>query len=465
MSTKTKKIFVTLITSGLLLISSLSLAKQADIGIGAIAVNASVIGKGEFVANDTINEGDSLKTGDKGSTTILFNDESMLTLGPKAHASIEVYEETQNGKPGRSIIRVHRGQFRYFPGSILESGGSQFVAVGNKLLGKGIATASVSENNSTPQSAPNSSGNKNENANNSANKNNQDETENAAPADETVISEVEESQEKGHENNDADNGNGNNDNSGNNSGLRPGQLQVAEVGKFGTNNGGDIPGTQQKKHDGKFNPIQLGDQGNQVFAGDNATPTPPAPPSTLPGNQVLAHMAGDSLIASTDGSGSTGVNGLTTSTGGLGSEAFSENGISGNVADGLGNFHGAADVFSRTNVGARTNIGFIGTIKVDSNVALNINARNGLSGLNKTARLPQAGLRTALPTGDLTNSLAPTRPIALVPQFELPTEPLPTFTLTTSISTDVVAPVEPIETEPVVTGGVLQQTTAIFTAQ
>lgn len=136
MNTHIKKIIIALLSGSLLLASTYSSAKQTEIGIAAIATDTRLLGKGEFVVNDTLNEGDSLKTGKKGNATVLFNDESMLTLGPNAHASIEVYEEGKNGKPGRSIIRVHKGQFRYFPGGILENGGAQFVAVGNKLLGK-----------------------------------------------------------------------------------------------------------------------------------------------------------------------------------------------------------------------------------------------------------------------------------------------------------------------------------------
>ena len=136
MKTILKNLSIFLVSTSLLLAGSTVTAKQIEIGIAAVATDASLVGKGEFVVNDTLDEGDSLKTGDKGNTTILFNDESMLTLGPNALVSVEVYEEAKGGKPGRSIIRVHKGQFRYFPGAILENGGSQFVAVGNKLLGK-----------------------------------------------------------------------------------------------------------------------------------------------------------------------------------------------------------------------------------------------------------------------------------------------------------------------------------------
>jgi hypothetical protein len=114
-------------------------AKTAEIGVAAIAVEAELLGKGEFKANDNVDEGDGVKTHPKGTTTILFNDESILTLGPNAVAKIEVYQEGTKSKPGKSIIRVVKGQFRYIPGTILQNGGSQFVAVGDRLLGKSNA--------------------------------------------------------------------------------------------------------------------------------------------------------------------------------------------------------------------------------------------------------------------------------------------------------------------------------------
>lgn len=131
---------ITIFTIGLALFSaSFNLfAKAEEIGIAAISVETNIVGKGEFAVNDVLHEGDEITTGSKGTTTILFNDESMLTLGPNARAYIETYHEGTDGQAGESIIRVSQGQFRYFPGSILENGGSQLIAVANKFYGKSV---------------------------------------------------------------------------------------------------------------------------------------------------------------------------------------------------------------------------------------------------------------------------------------------------------------------------------------
>ena len=118
------------------------LAKSEEIGIAAISVETNIVGKGKFEVNDTLYEGDEITTSSKGTTTILFNDESMLTLGPDAHARIETYQEGSAEQAGKSVIRVTKGQFRYFPGDILDSGGAQFIAVADKLYGKIISPKS-----------------------------------------------------------------------------------------------------------------------------------------------------------------------------------------------------------------------------------------------------------------------------------------------------------------------------------
>lgn len=143
---------ITIFTIGLTLFgASFNLfAKAEEIGIAAISVETNVVGKGEFTVNDIIYVGDEITTGSKGTTTILFNDESMLTLGPNAHAHIETYQEGSSTQPGSSIIRVSKGQFRYFPGDILENGGSQLIAVADKLYGK-----TVNSRNNAPIISPN----------------------------------------------------------------------------------------------------------------------------------------------------------------------------------------------------------------------------------------------------------------------------------------------------------------------
>ena len=139
MNSLPKILSVTLLASLLLFVSPISFAKKNNIGVAAIVKDAHIIGKGAFETGDTLEEGDELRTGVKGNVTILLNDESMLMIGSNTRARFDVYEENNN-RPGRSIIRIIQGSFRYFPGNILASGGSQFIAVGEKLLGKAASS-------------------------------------------------------------------------------------------------------------------------------------------------------------------------------------------------------------------------------------------------------------------------------------------------------------------------------------
>jgi len=101
----------------------LSPLAQSDVGIGAIVIDSQIEGKGDFETNGGINVGDIITTGPKGNVTILFEDESMLTLGPNAKAQVVKYSETP--APGVSEIKIISGGFSYFPGIILENGGKQ----------------------------------------------------------------------------------------------------------------------------------------------------------------------------------------------------------------------------------------------------------------------------------------------------------------------------------------------------
>ena len=96
---------------------------QADVGVGAIVIDSQIEGKGDLDTNGGVNVGDIITTGPKGNVTILFDDESMLTLGPNAKAQVVKYSETP--APGVSEIKIISGTFRYFPGIILENGGKQ----------------------------------------------------------------------------------------------------------------------------------------------------------------------------------------------------------------------------------------------------------------------------------------------------------------------------------------------------
>lgn len=225
-----------IIALALLSVSMNVFAKTADIGVAAIAVESELVGKGEFKPNDNISEGDAVTTGTKrGTTTILFNDESMLTLGPGARATVEIYNEGGNGKPGRSVIRVHQGQFRYFPGDILEKGGAQFIAVGKNILGKSnIAPGTISDNTSgqTSDSSKTSisvNGKKNDNIHTDGTLNDSTSTgDNNSGAVDSAQQET-----PTPDDNSGNGGSGNNN-------VKPGGLIVAGTG-LNTNNDGAIP--------------------------------------------------------------------------------------------------------------------------------------------------------------------------------------------------------------------------------
>lgn len=116
----------------------LSPLTHADIGIGAIVIDSQIEGKGSLDTNGGINVGDTITTGPKGNLTILFDDESMLTLGPNARAKIVKYSETP--APGISEIKIISGGFRYFPGIILENGGKQVL---NNVGGTNVKDATT----------------------------------------------------------------------------------------------------------------------------------------------------------------------------------------------------------------------------------------------------------------------------------------------------------------------------------
>jgi len=119
----TRRLTTALLVSVLISLPLLVLAAD-NIGIAAVATEVQIEGKGTFNINDEVAIGDVIKTGEKGSVTILFNDESMLTLGPNSTARLDSYNEAP---PGEAKVTILSGNFRYFPGTILEQGGNQTV--------------------------------------------------------------------------------------------------------------------------------------------------------------------------------------------------------------------------------------------------------------------------------------------------------------------------------------------------
>jgi hypothetical protein len=116
---------------------------ETPVGVAAIAVEAKKAERGAFKTNDSVYVSDQFTTGPKGTITILFNDESLFTLGANGHAKIEVYDEGAKGVPGKSIIRVYKGQFRYFPGAILAKGGTQLVSGATPAAASDALTSSA----------------------------------------------------------------------------------------------------------------------------------------------------------------------------------------------------------------------------------------------------------------------------------------------------------------------------------
>ena len=131
-----------------ILLLVLSPFAHADIGIGAIVIDSQIEGKGDFEINGGIKVGDTITTGPRGNVTILFDDESMLTLGPNAKAQVVKFSDTP--APGVSEIKIISGGFRYFPGIILENGGKQVL---NNI--GGTSTTDNSNNTSGPDIALN----------------------------------------------------------------------------------------------------------------------------------------------------------------------------------------------------------------------------------------------------------------------------------------------------------------------
>ena len=350
MDTIAKKIFIALMTSSLLLASSISSAKQVEIGIGAIAVDANIIGKGKFVVNDTVDEGDGLKTGDKGNTTILFNDESMLTLGPGAHASVEVYEEAKEGKPGRSIIRVHTGQFRYFPGDILENGGSQFVAVGDQLIGKIGIASNGSQNQSTPKNNSAFPGDQSQSPNTSNSSASEDKGD-QGPLGSNTETTTENSAEDiaiGNDENPAPqeqpNDTPNQDTDNNDTANPPGNIQLADTGSLSTGSEGGTGGAIFKEHpdEDPFH-AQSNNQGGVLANSNTPAPEPTTPDSdndTPQGAALITQLKGIAELVENDKHQD-----ITFLKKGI--AAFAESGLSGTVKNGQGSFNGSADIYTK----------------------------------------------------------------------------------------------------------------------
>jgi hypothetical protein len=113
-----------LLCAGLLLLVTTLVYAASEIGVVAI-VNDTTVGGKKLNINDAISTGSVISTSEKGNITILFNDESLLTLGPNSEATIESF--STEPPPGEAKINVSKGSYQFFPGKITEAGGDQVV--------------------------------------------------------------------------------------------------------------------------------------------------------------------------------------------------------------------------------------------------------------------------------------------------------------------------------------------------
>ncbi len=112
----------------------------AVVGEAVVAIESYVTGKGPLTSDAPIEVGFEIVVLPAGSVTILFIDESVLTLSPGSRAQIDEFQFGK-GKTGQSVIRITKGTYQWNPGKILHAGGVQIVAVveGPQSVGTGIS--------------------------------------------------------------------------------------------------------------------------------------------------------------------------------------------------------------------------------------------------------------------------------------------------------------------------------------
>src|SRR5689334_10356418 len=81
-------------------------ADEVAAGKVAAAVDSMMTGRGPARRNEAVRVGDEAVIGKSGSLTLLFVDESVLTVGAGARVRIEAFEPGTKENPGRAVIRV-----------------------------------------------------------------------------------------------------------------------------------------------------------------------------------------------------------------------------------------------------------------------------------------------------------------------------------------------------------------------
>jgi len=141
---------------GLLMLAGLFLLVGAgaafaveSIGSVARAVQTIAVGKGEVHTGDAVFVGDEFAVGRSGTLTILFNDESVLTLTPGSRAKISPGAQKGSKKRGAASFVIQlNGRYRWTPGNTLGQGsvtsvnnGSTFTPFSSSAWKQPVATS------------------------------------------------------------------------------------------------------------------------------------------------------------------------------------------------------------------------------------------------------------------------------------------------------------------------------------
>jgi hypothetical protein len=113
-----RKLVSGLVAAALLLTPSLALADAAGSAAGVKPSASSALdGKTRtLVVGSDIFIGDKVKTGSSGQVQILFADRTKLVIGPGSSLAIKDYLIRNNGDPGKFVIDVLSGTFRFATG-------------------------------------------------------------------------------------------------------------------------------------------------------------------------------------------------------------------------------------------------------------------------------------------------------------------------------------------------------------
>ena len=99
-----------------------SQAAPASVGIvRSVSVDAHILRKGTPIAaktNMTIMNGDVVKTGPTGSIGLIFDDDTLVSMGPNSEFAVEDFLFNPSEKKLSFVVRMLQGTFSYLSGQI-----------------------------------------------------------------------------------------------------------------------------------------------------------------------------------------------------------------------------------------------------------------------------------------------------------------------------------------------------------